>query len=204
MNTLSIQSEIYGAKKIQEIFDLIFPKTRILTNIILPMENSKGCPTAEYDVIAICEAGVFIFEIKGYNDGEIKISKHEDTRSREWFFSRNNIDSKIADPVHQGGRKIKYLRESISNCTIRGYVYFTGDKIKLPPTISPSVVKTDDLGFLGRIIRNDAKKRGELLSNEVIDYISDSILMISDGYSIGDHIINCKKTEVYRKSIKNN
>ena len=202
MLTRSIQSEIYGAEKIREIFTAIFPATKILTNVILPIDNSKGCPTAEFDVIVICEAGVFVFEIKGYNYGKITISKPPEGGSREWFFWKGDYKNRIFDPLSQGGRKIKHLRDSISNCVIRGYVYFTGDQIELPPTISPSVVKTEDLGYLTRMLRNEAKKRGSLLDQGIIDYIYDSISLISKGYSIGEHIINCKKTEAYRKELE--
>ncbi len=202
MNMQSIQSEVYGAGKIRDVFASVFPNTRILTNIILPMENSKGCPTAEFDVIVICEAGVFVFEIKGYNNGKIKILKSPGGDSREWFFCKDDAENKISDPLIQGGRKIKYLRESISNCMVRGYVYFTGDKIELPPTISPNVVKTEDLGFLCRILRNDAKKKNGLLSPGVIDHISESIAAISKNHSIDEHIFNCKKTEEYKRKIQ--
>ena len=48
-----------------------------MQNIIMPMDGFGYCPTAEFDVIVSCNAGVFVFEIKGYTGNSIEISKTE-------------------------------------------------------------------------------------------------------------------------------
>lgn len=206
MNHLSAQSETYGTNKILEAFSRTFPNLRLLQNIILPIDQGYGVsPTAEMDTLVVCEAGVFMFEIKGYEGGEVEIKKTPQGISF-WKIHRPEGTIDISDPLHQGGRKLKFLRESIlysiESCTIRGYVYFTNENIILPPTTSSDVIITSDLNYLPRCLRTEAKRRKSTLPKKVIDDIADSILASADGHTLAEHIYNCHIAKAAQKYTK--
>lgn len=194
MSKLSQSSEIYGTNKLLEIFTPTFPGVRVLQNIILPLGEGYGpCPTAEFDVVVVCSAGVMIFEIKGHDEGRVSITKGENG-IRHWKIHKPQGVLDIPDPVAQGGRKIRFLRDSIPDTTIRGYVYFTSPKIVLPPTAPSDVLTTSDLGYLPRSLRTESRRKKKEIDQEKINNIADAMLALSQGLTLEKHIQNCKKT----------
>ena len=198
MNKQSQESENFGCEQILNTFSSVFSDVRIMQNIIMPMDGFGYCPTAEFDVIVSCNAGVFVFEIKGYTGKSIEIFKTE-KEIHIWKIHKDNGIIEIQDPLAQTGRKIKYLRESIKGSMVRGFVYFTNENILLPPNANADVIKTSDLAYLSRSLRHDAKRRDKLLSADDVNRIAESILEISQHYTIEEHINNCIKTGEYRK-----
>ena len=170
MNKQSQESENFGCEQILNTFSSVFSDVRVMQNIIMPMDGFGYCPTAEFDVIVSCNAGVFVFEIKGYTGNSIEISKTE-KEIHIWKIHKDNGVVEIQDPLAQTGRKIKYLRESIRGSMVRGFVYFTNEKISLPPNANADVIKTNDLAYLVRSLRHDAKRRNKLISTENVNKI---------------------------------
>lgn len=199
MSKLSQDSETYGTNKLLEVFTPTFPGVRVLHNIILPLGEGYGpCPTAEFDVVVVCSAGVMIFEIKGHDQGTIEIKKGENG-IRHWKIHKPQGVLEIPDPVAQGGRKIRFLRDSIPDTTIRGYVYFTSPNIILPPTAPSDVLTTGDLGYLPRSLRTEARRKKKEIEQKKIDAIADALLALSQGLTIEKHIQNCKKAHKKKK-----
>ena len=202
MNKQSQESENFGCEQILNTFSSVFSDVRVMQNIIMPMDGFGYCPTAEFDVIVSCNAGVFVFEIKGYTGNSIEISKTE-KEIHIWKIHKDNGIIEIQDPLAQTGRKIKYLRESIRGSMVRGFVYFTNEKISLPPNANADVIKTNDLAYLVRSIRHDAKRRNKLISTENVNKIAESILEISQNHTMEEHIKNCIKTGEHRRKTQN-
>jgi len=193
MSKRSNESEAFGTNQILRAFRRTYPESRVLQNVILPLDNFGACPTAEFDVLVVCMAGVYLFEIKGYDEGRIVIDKGPDGMQL-WKINKISGPVDIPNPIAQGGRKLRYLRQSIPNCQIRGFVYFTSERITIPADISADVVTTADLNYLPRVLRSDAKRRDRLLTVTTVDDIADSILMLAEGHTMQEHIQNCLAT----------
>lgn len=198
MNKQSQESEAYGCMRILGAFKPVFPEVRILQNIIMPMDGFGGCPTAEFDVIVVCTAGVFVFEIKGHAGKSIEIKKTDDG-AHHWKIHKEFGEVEIQDPLAQGGRKIRYLRESIHGCLVRGFVYFTNDAIALPRDINADVITSKDLEYLVRTLRYDAKRRDRMQTEDCINKIADSILELSRNFTLDEHIHNCLETAEFKR-----
>ena len=95
MNKQSQESENFGCEQILNTFSSVFSDVRVMQNIIMPMDGFGYCPTAEFDVIVSCNAGVFVFEIKGYTGKSIEIFKTEkrDKIPNLLFFCFGNLYS---------------------------------------------------------------------------------------------------------------
>lgn len=199
MNHKSKQSEIFGCEQIMTAFKAVFPEARVLQNIILPMDGFGGCPTAEFDVIVVCSAGVYAFEIKGHTGKSLEITTMKNGPHR-WTINKEYGAVEIQDPLAQHGRKIKYLRESIKGCVIRGFVYFTNDQLAMPANANVDVVTTPDLPYLARTLRHDSKRRDLLLSETNVGEIVDAIMLLSQEFTIDEHIKNCKITGEYKRN----
>lgn len=175
MNKQSEISEAFGCDQIVKAFKPVFPEARVMQNIIMPMDGFGHCPTAEFDVIVVCSAGVFPFEIKGHIGKSIEISKAENG-AHYWKIHKSHGAVEIQDPLAQSGRKIKYLRESIKSCLVRGFVYFTNQEITLPPNANADVITTGDLPYLVRSLRQEAKRREKLLPETDVSRIADAFM----------------------------
>lgn len=198
MNKQSEISEAFGCDQIVKAFKPVFPEARVMQNIIMPMDGFGHCPTAEFDVIVVCSAGVFPFEIKGHIGKSIEISKAENG-AHYWKIHKSHGAVEIQDPLAQSGRKIKYLRESIKSCLVRGFVYFTNQEITLPPNANADVITTGDLPYLVRSLRQEAKRREKLLPETDVSRIADAIHELSQEHTMEEHIINCKKTGEFKR-----
>lgn len=158
-------------------------------------------PTAEFDVIVSCNAGVLFLKSRATREIQSKFPKQKEIHI--WKIHKDNGVVEIQDPLAQTGRKIKYLRESIRGSMVRGFVYFTNEKISLPPNANADVIKTNDLAYLVRSIRHDAKRRNKLISTENVNKIAESILEISQNHTMEEHIKNCIKTGEHRRKTQN-
>ncbi len=202
MDKLSQESEAYGCARILQAFKPVFPETRVLQNIIMPMDGIGGCPTAEFDVIVVCPAGVYVFEIKGHTGKSIEITKTESGAHR-WKIHKDYGAVEIQDPLVQGGRKIKYLRESIKGPLIRGFVYFTNEAIALDPKTNADVITSNDLEYLVRSLKYEAKRRDKIQSEAEINRIADAILELSQNFTIEEHIQNCLQAGEFQRQNRN-
>lgn len=186
-----LSPEDIGFENIQKAFKKVFPEARFLKNVILPMEDDGLVKTAEYDVMVVCAAGIQIFEIKGYPKGKIWYEKGENG-VRHWKIDNGSAVSEIHDPISQGLGKLGYIRKSVQ-CFSKYYVYFTGDEIELEPTIPATVITTDELPYTARLAYSDAKVRKWMVKPEEVDVIADTIMEISNQYTMDEHISNCRE-----------
>lgn len=183
-------SEQIGFENIVKSFSKVFPDARFLNNVILPMETDNQVKTAEYDVIVVCSAGIFIFEIKGYSQCKIWYDKGENG-VRHWKTNNGTNTLEINDPICQGMLKLKYIRDSIK-CLTRYYVYFPLEGIELEPTLPATVITNDELNYVPRVLRSDAKAKCATISKEEVDVIADTITEISSNYTFDEHVANCR------------
>src|SRR6218665_1460970 len=144
MSKRANESEAFETNQILRAFRRPYPEARVLQNVILPLDNFGACPTAEFDVLVVCMAGVYLFELKGYDEGRIVIDKGPDGMQL-WKINKISGPVDIPNPIAQGRPKPRPLRQSIPTCQIPAFAYSTGEPIPRPADISAHVVTTDAL-----------------------------------------------------------
>jgi len=189
-------SEALGFQQIRDAFMPRFKHFRLLTNLVIPMPDTQ-VPTVELDAVVICDAGVFIFEIKGHRDCLIEREDGNDSGLKHWFVCPNGNGErrKIDDPLQQNAPKRKHLRTLVPEpITLRHYALFPMPNVQLEPTMSALVLTAADIDYFARTLRADCRRINgwhRLDESEVLE--TEAMLMALQGTLTRDmHIENCK------------
>lgn len=192
MNLHVNKAEEVGFRLIERSFKHVFPAARILHNVILPMDDENSLiETAEYDTIVVCRAGVFLFEVKGYEHTHITF--HTDNGKKLWRLnSSNGKYTDVNDPLPSTFAKRSYLANSL-DCIVNHFVLLPFKTATIDPAIPSNVLLPNDLPFVARMVRTNAKYKDKYLDDATVYAISDSIEELSSNFTLEEHIENCRR-----------
>lgn len=189
-------TEEIGFQQIREAFGPRFKHFRLLTNLVIPMPDAH-VPTAELDAVVVCDAGVFIFEIKGHRNCLIEREDANQNGHKRWFAvpERRETRSEIPDPLRQNAPKRARLRELVPEpIKLNHYVLFPMPDVRLEPTMPASVLTATDLDYVARMLRANNKgiKGWHQLDEAEVRQTETMLLSLQGGRTKTDHIENCK------------
>lgn len=188
-------SEAKAAGYLKAAFSRTFTDVEVLSGVILPLPEGYRLPTAEFDSIVVCNAGLFLFEVKGWNNCFVGREKFEDTN--RWFLrNRNQGITVVKDPIAQGHEKLMGLKSYIDpRIAIRYYVLLPEGGVELDPTLPAGVITVQDLPYIPRLLRSQAKtgKNTAVLDGELVRMLAGHLRAISKEFNLDDHIDSCQK-----------
>lgn len=192
------QAETIGIQQIALAFGRTFPKFRLITNLVFPMPESSTVRSAEADAIVVCEAGVFIFEIKGYRDCFVGREALNEDGAKQWFLTStlNGEKSMVKDPLRQTSPKAKYLRTLLpAEIKIQYYALLPLPGVVLEGDMSSGVLTCDDLAYVPRDLRTKSRgiKSWHVLDEEEIGLTTDLLLSLQGDLTHAQHIANCEE-----------
>ena len=188
------QSEKTGYHAIKKALGDQMPMTRVLSNVILPLEPenaSKAPATAEYDTIAVTPYGLIVFEIKDWKGYRLSKTPVVDGQYR-WNleFEPGGASEVRRNAVGQCYGKTRHLAESIGFWAT-SYVVITDDNMILDHHLGAHVILQKELGYVPRLIHQISKKiQNGRIPDGVIDKVADAILENSAGLTHEQHAAN--------------
>lgn len=184
------------------VFRRSFDDVRVLRNVLMRLPPTKGVPSAEFDTIVVCNAGVFCFEIKNWKDCTVIREKLPSGQS-QWFLENfDNHRTRVVDPVAQGAIKVKALKDYFeSKLLVRYYVFLPALTVRLSHNLPPSVISSQELSYVARLCRNQSKSKTAppLLTTSDVEDTATLISRLADGITMEQHIAGCCEFEASRK-----
>lgn len=188
-------SEAKADDYLRNAFQRTFEDVELLSGIILPLPAGYRLPTAEFDSIVICNAGLFLFEVKGWN--KCFVGRETVGDSKQWFLrNRNQTVTVVKDPIAQGHEKLMGLKAYIDpRIAIRYYVLLPEGGVELDPTLPAGVITAQDLPYIPRLLRSQAKasKTTTVMDGDLVRSLARHIRQMAARSSMADHIESCQK-----------
>lgn len=90
-------------------FEREFDHVRVLNNLILPNIEGARVPSVEMDTCVVCEGGIYMFEIKPWENCEVHSFKVEGESERQWqlHYKDGGVRELTRDPYNQIAGKHK-------------------------------------------------------------------------------------------------
>jgi len=181
------ESENYAAQYLESEYKKAFSHVHVINGAIFKPNDNLMPSTTEADTIIICEAGIYIFEVKSWNghitqiDGVFTVSEPGKAPSQ-----RNN-------PIHQNTRKCRYIKKLVPGVNVQNRVLITGPKATLDYQLPPLLMTSWDIAHSVRAENYIARHKANLLSCEQILSAYQTILAaIGDAnVTLDEHIANC-------------
>jgi Nuclease-related domain len=187
-------AEAIAANYLTNQFSRTFPNARILTNLVIPLPEGSRIPTAEFDVMVVCDAGLYLFEVKGWRDCYVSREK-ADGRNRWFLRGPDGVERDVADPVAQGCEKLAGLRSMLdSRICVRSFVLLPEIGVELDPVLPAGVITPQDLSYIPRLVRtqNKSSKAHVTLDQEAIGLLAGQLESMAHGQTLEQHIKNCQ------------
>lgn len=187
-------SEQKAADYLENAFKREFKDVHVLNGVVLPLVDNPPIATGEFDSIVVCNGGVFLFEVKGWNGCSVFRKKVD--QKQQWFLENLSDGGRrdVRDPVAQGGLKIvsmkSYLLPQIS---VRSYVFLPEDNVYLGDGIPTAVITLQDLPYVARICRSGTKSvKYQKLDADAVNAVVELISRLGGGHSMAEHLDNCR------------
>jgi len=189
-------SETIGIRQIVSAFSPVFPHFRILQNLVIPLPVDSPVPTAEFDAVVICEAGLYLFEIKGWRDAYVYREKRADDNT-QWFLRPHGSEAviEVQNPGSQGGRKMVQLRALLpERMRVHYYVLLPCGGIELEPSMPAGILTSSDLPYAARVIRSGSRssKTSVPLDAQAIELTAQMLFELQGDLTVAEHIRNCQ------------
>jgi Nuclease-related domain len=174
-------------------FQKSFDDVRVFNNIVIPLPEGRNVNTAEIDALVVCNAGVFIFEVKSWRDAQVFRIAAPGSEKKQWVLGRRNGQQTLVnDPVAQGAEKTIALRAALDERILTQYfVLLPGAGLDLEGTLPASVLLSSDLGLATRTIRTNQRrsnKRFHTLDSEAVGLVCSMIENLTTGLHVEDHV----------------
>ena len=187
-------AEQHAAELLTAAFSRTFSDVRVLTGLVVALPPPARIPTGEFDCVVVCNAGVFVFEVKGWKNCVVRRSQVGE--NKRWFLScKDRDDHEVADPLAQGGEKYLGLRTYFPpRISIRYYVLLPEVGVELDPTLPAGVVTPGDLAYIARLVRSQTKssKSHDGLDAEAVDLTARYLEELGSTHTLSEHIQNCQ------------
>jgi Nuclease-related domain len=195
-------AEQHAAQLLTAAFSRTFADVRVLTGLVVPLPAPSRIPTGEFDSIVVCNAGIFVFEVKGWKNCVVKRSQVGD--SKRWLVScQDRNDHEVVDPLAQGGEKYAGLKTYLPpRISIRYYVLLPESGVELEPTLPAGVVLPGDLAYIARLVRSQTKssKSHDALDAEAVDLTARYLQELGSTHTLSEHIDNCQLFHAAKKA----
>lgn len=193
MSKTSDYYEYLALGQLAAAFQKSFDDVRVFHNIVIPLPEGRILNTAEIDVLVVCNAGVFIFEVKAWRDAQVFRIAAPGSEKKQWVLgSRNGQQTFVNDPVAQGAEKTIALRAALDERILTQYfVLLPGAGLDLEGTLPSSVLLSSDLGLATRTIRTNQRrssKRFHTLDAEAVGLVCSMIENLTSGLHVADHV----------------
>jgi hypothetical protein len=149
-------SEHTGANQLKQAFEALFDDVVILKNVIVPSLPGAAVKTNEMDAVVVCNAGVFVFEFKGWKNCKVTRTKALDGL---WAWSLRHHQGgamvTVRDPLQQVGGKQKALQPFVMEALIGHLGEMTNQLTQAVEVLSTpecgASVKTAVMGVVNKI-----------------------------------------------------
>lgn len=184
-----------AVQQLAAAFQPAFGRMHMLRDLVIPMYEGSAVPTARFDVALVCEAGVYLFEVKGWRNAVVyrKTSMHTVPR---WFLRQHghSLAREVKDPAWQCGRKTTHLRSLMpTDLRVQYFVMLPFDGVKLEGVMPTVVITPQDLPYIARVARNNGRSEQgyPMLDNAAIDRTLQLLTDLQGGLTVDDHMRNC-------------
>ncbi|WP_295984720.1 nuclease-related domain-containing protein [uncultured Variovorax sp.] len=196
--TLAIQ-------QITAAFQPAFGRMHVLRDLVIPMYGSSAVPTARFDVALVCEAGVYLFEVKGWRNAVVyrKTSTHALPR---WFLRQHghSLAREVKDPAWQCGRKTTHLRSLMpADLRVQYFVMLPFNGVELEGVMPTVVITPQDLPYIARVARNNGRSEQgyPMLDNAAIERTLQLLSDLQGELTVDDHMRNCRDRGTHSANI---
>ncbi|WP_198140729.1 nuclease-related domain-containing protein [Polaromonas naphthalenivorans] len=197
-------SEAQAANYLTTAFKRTFDDVRVLTGVVLPLPEGARLATAEYDCIVICNAGVYLFEVKGWN--QCLVGREKVEAGHQWYLEQANGDRKhVNDPVAQGSEKFQAMKGYLdARIAIKYYVVLPGTDVQISPTLPATILTAQDISYIPRLCNSATKasKMYQKLDRETVALLADYIKEKSGVLTLNEHIANCNRFQLQKKAAR--
>ena len=181
-----------AACRIEEAFKRSFEHVHVMSNLIIPLPDGRRVKTAELDSLVVCEAGVFVFEVKGWAKTFVERIELAGMEKKQWVLrSPNGQSFNVCDPVAQGVEKMIELRKQLpAEVMSQNYVLFTGEEVTLCGHLPSSTLTLEDLPYMARMIRSNSKrsKRSVWRTPQGVQDLVATLKRLSSIHSHAEHV----------------
>lgn len=177
-------------------FQPAFGRIHVLRDLVIPMYEGSAVPTARFDVALVCEAGVYLFEVKGWRNAVVYRKTSTQTVPR-WFLRQHghSLAREVKDPAWQCGRKTTHLRSLMpSDLRVQYFVMLPFDGVELEGVMPTVVITPQDLPYIARVARNNGRNEQgyPMLDNAAIDRTLQLLTDLQGDLTVDDHMRNCR------------
>lgn len=185
-----------GIQQLASAFRPAFGRMHVLQDLVIPMYEGSAVPTARFDAVLVCEAGVYLFEVKGWRNAVV----YRKTSARalpRWFLRQrdHSLAREVKDPAWQCGRKTTHLRSLLpSDLRVQYFVLLPFDGIELEGVMPTAVITPQDLPYIARVARNNGRtEQGyPLLDDAAIDRTLQLLADLQGDLKVEDHMRNSR------------
>lgn len=186
-----------GAQQLAGAFQPAFGRMHVLQDLVIPMYEGSAVPTARFDVALVCEAGVYLFEVKGWRNAVV----YRKTSARalpRWFLRQrdHSLAREVKDPAWQCGRKTTHLRSLLPpDLRVQYFVLLPCDGVELEGVMPTAVITPQDLPYIARVARNAgrAEQGYPLLDDAAIDRTLQLLAGLQGELTVDDHMRNSRE-----------
>jgi len=186
---------VLGIRQLEQAFKPAFGRLHVLQNLIIPMYEGSAVPTARFDVALVCEAGVYLFEVKGWRNAVV-YRKTSQALPR-WFLRQrdHSLAREVKDPAWQCGRKTTHLRSLLPpDLRVQYFVLLPFEGVELQGVMPTAVITPQDLPYIARVARSNGRSEHgyPLLDDAAIDRTLQLLADLQGDLTIDDHLRNTR------------
>lgn len=189
------RAEALAAEQLKSAFSRTFPDVRVLSGLIVTLPKESRIPTGEFDCLVVCNAGLFAFEVKSWQNCTVHRRK-EGIRNRWFLDCKDRNDNEVADPLAQGCEKLVGLKTYIDHrIKVRSYVLLPMEGVELDPTMPAGVITPQELPYIPRLLKSQVKASTQfsMLDSEMVDMLAGHLQELAQGNTLEAHIENCNR-----------
>lgn len=185
-----------GMQQLTSAFQPAFGRLHVLRDLVIPMYEGSAVPTARFDVALVCEAGVYLFEVKGWRNAVVYRKTSAQAPPR-WFLRQHghSLAREVKDPAWQCGRKTTHLRSLMPpDLRAQYFVLLPFEGVELEGVMPSVVITPQDLPYIARVARNNGRtEQGyPLLDDAAIDRTLRLLTDLQGDLTVDDHMKNCR------------
>ena len=157
--------EEISCRRLEQAFRAAFDDVVMMPNLVISLTDGFHLPTAEIDCVIVCNSGVFLFEIKGWQNAHVSREVVVGEEAKQWFLSflkpcGEFVKTHKADPIGQGTEKHHEVRSRLPlYALLRSFVFLGGANLTIDPDLPSNVIIAEDLGYLVRVLKSEIKRK---------------------------------------------
>lgn len=191
-----IAATALGETQLRDAFEPAFGHMHVVRNLVIPMYAGSAVPTARFDVALVCEAGVYLFEVRGWRNAVVYRKVQNCTQPR-WFLRQQgqSMAREVKDPAWQCGRKTTHLRRLLpSGLRVQYFVLLPFDGVALEGAMPSAVLTPQDLPYIARVARNHGQSDPvyKAMDDAAVDRTREMLAQLQGGLTLEDHLKNCR------------